>query len=348
MEMKFDLNNIISKMSKYLNIPSPSGYTDLAILECKKDFEKLGLKCQITNKGCLVATLLGKDDTNQITISAHMDTLGAMVKEIMPDGKIKYHKIGGGCWAAVEGENCNIITKNNGHIRGTVVFKYSSTHTYGQVLAASERTGNNMFIRIDEKVHCKQDVLDLGINVGDFVYMDTRFEYTKYGFIKTRYIDNKAAVAIILELARYFKENNIKPEYTTNFFISTYEEVGHGLSKAIPHNTKELVSIDVAPIGEGQTSTEYSTCIVAKDKLTVYDSYLRFKLTDIAEKNNINYNIDVFNSYGSDSSQAILWGEDLRFANIGPGIDTSHHYERTHIDAIENTIKLLGAYICTK
>ena len=343
--MRFNLDNTISVMKKYLDIPSPAGYTDIAVLECKKDFEALGLECKLTNKGALVATLLGEDNKNQITISAHMDTLGAMVKDITADGKIKYHKIGGGCWAAVEGENCNVITRKNGHIRGTVTFKYSSTHTYGQALAASERTGDNMLIRLDEKVNCKQDVLDLGINVGDFIYMDTRFEFTKSGFIKTRYIDNKAAVAIVLELARYFQENNIKPAHTTNFFISTYEEVGHGLSKAIPANTKELVSIDVAPAGDGQTSNEHSVCIVAKDKLTVYDSYLRFKLTDIAEENNVNHNIDVFNSYGSDASQAILWGEDFRFANVGPGIDTSHHYERTHIDAIENTLLLLGHYI---
>lgn len=346
--MNFNLENTVSKMKKYLDIPSPAGYTDMAVLECKKDFEELGLECRITNKGGLIATLKGIDDENQITISAHMDTLGAMVKEITSDGKLKYHKIGGGCFAAIEGENCNVITRKNGDIRGTVTFKYSSTHTYGQALAASERTADNMLIRLDEKVSCKEDVLDLGIRVGDFIYMDTRFEYTKSGFIKTRYIDNKAAVAIVLELARYFKENNIKPEHTTNFFISTYEEVGHGLSKAIPQKTKELVSIDVAPAGDGQTSNEYSVCIVAKDKLTVYDSYLRFKLEDIAQDSKINYNIDVFNSYGSDASQAILWGEDLRFANVGPGIDTSHHYERTHIEAIENTIELLANYMLTK
>lgn len=346
--MKFNLNNTISVMKKYLDIPSPSGYTDIAVLECKNDFEELGLECSITNKGGLIATLKGLDDENHITISAHMDTLGAMVKEITSDGRIKYHKIGGGCWAAVEGENCNVITRKKGTVRGTVTFKYASTHTYGQAFAASERNGDTMLIRLDEDVHCKQDVLDLGINVGDFIYMDTRFEHTKSGFIKTRYIDNKAAVAIVLELARYFKENNLTPAHTTNFYISTYEEVGHGLSKAIPAKTKELVSIDVAPAGDGQTSNEHSVCIVAKDKLTVYDSYLRFKLTDIAEENNINHNVDVFNSYGSDASQAILWGEDFRFANVGPGIDTSHHYERTHIDAIENTLKLLGAYMITK
>ncbi|MGL5347905.1 MAG: M42 family metallopeptidase [Peptostreptococcaceae bacterium] len=346
--MKFDLNNTINVMKKYLDIPSPAGYTDIAVLECQKDFESLGLECNITNKGALIARLPGEDNTNQITISAHMDTLGAMVKEITPDGKIKYHKIGGGCWAAVEGENCTVITRKNGEIRGTVTFKYSSTHTYGQVLAGSERTGDNMIIRLDEDVICKQDVLDLGINVGDFIYMDTRFEYTKSGFIKTRYIDNKAAVAIVLELARYFKENNIKPARTTNFFISTYEEVGHGPSKSIPCQTTEFVSIDVAPVGDGQTSSEHSVCITAKDKLTVYDSYLRFKLTDIAEENEVLHNIDVFNNYGSDASQAILWGEDFRFANVGPGIDTSHHYERTHIDAIDNTLKLLGYYILSK
>ncbi|MDU5022213.1 MAG: aminopeptidase, partial [Clostridiales bacterium] len=142
--MNFNIENTVSIMKKYLDIPSPAGYTDIAISECKKDFKKLGLDCKLTKKGGLIATLKGKDDENQITISAHMDTLGAMVKEITPDGKIKYHRIGGGCWDSVEGENCNIITRKNGHIRGTVTFKYASTHTYGQELAASERTGDTM------------------------------------------------------------------------------------------------------------------------------------------------------------------------------------------------------------
>lgn len=346
--MNLDINNVLRYMKKYLDIPSPGGYTDIAVLESKKDFEKLGLQTKLTNKGALIATLEGEDDENHITISAHMDTLGCMVKEIMSDGRLKYAKIGGGCWAAIEGENCNIITRKNGNIRGTVIYKYSSTHNYGVEKANAERNAENMMIRLDENVKSKQDVLDIGISVGDFIYLDTRFEVTDSGFVKTRYIDNKAAVGMVFELARYFKENNLKPKHTTHFFISNYEENGHGLSKAIPSKTKELVSIDIAPVGDGQTSDEHSVCIVAKDKQTVYDSYLRFKLTDIAEENDIRYNIDLFNSYGSDASQAIKWGEDLRFANVGPGTDTSHHYERTHIDAIENTLKLLEKYMLTK
>lgn len=345
--MNINTNNILEHLEKYLAIPSPGGYTDKAVLEAKKDFEELGLTTKVTNKGGLIATLLGEDDENHITISAHMDTLGAMVKEITADGKLKYHKISGGCWSAVEGENCTIITRKKGEVRGTSMFKYSSTHTYGQESANSERNFNNMEIRLDENVTSKQDVLDLGISVGDFIYFDTRLEITDSGFIKTRYIDNKAAVAILFELARYFKENNLKPKHTTHLYISNYEELGHGLSRAIPSKTKELVSIDIAPVGDGQTSNEHSVCITAKDKQTVYDSYLRFKLTDIAEENDINYNIDLFNNYGSDASQAIKWGEDLRFANIGPGTDASHHYERTHIDAIENTTKLILCYLLT-
>ena len=343
--MNVNIDNILKYLKKYLDIPSPGGYTDKAVLEAKKDFEKLGLTTKVTNKGGLIATMSGEDDENQIIISAHIDTLGAMVKEITADGRLKYHKIGGGCWSSIEGENCTVITRKNGNVRGTVMFKYASTHTYGQEKANSERSFDNMEIRLDEKVRSKQDVLDLGINVGDFIYLDTRLEVTDSGFVKTRYIDNKAAVAILFEVARYFKENNLKPKHTTHFYISNYEEVGHGLSKAIPPKTKELVSIDIAPVGEGQTSNEHSVCITAKDKQTVYDSYLRFKLTDLAEENNINYNIDLFNSYGSDASQAIRWGEDLRFANIAMGTEASHHYERTHIDAIENTAKLTICYM---
>ena len=343
--MNLNLTNTINLMKKYLDIPSPAGYTENAVLEIKKDFENLGLDTILTKKGTLIATLPGEDDSNQITISAHMDTLGAIVKEISSDGTLKYHKVGGGCWAAIEGENCTVITRKGKKIRGSVVFKYASTHIYGQTKAATERNEETMIIRLDEKVFTKQDVLDLGISVGDFVCLDHRFEATESGFIKSRYIDNKSAVAMVLEICRYFKENNLTPKHTTNFYISNYEEIGHGVSKCLPEKTKEFVAIDIAPTGPSQTSSEHGVTIVAKDNLSLYDFNLRNKLVDVAEDNNLDYAVDVFTFYGSDASEAIRGGEDVQIACVGPGTNNSHHYERTHIEAIENTLKLLINYM---
>ncbi|NMA86952.1 MAG: M42 family metallopeptidase, partial [Tissierellia bacterium] len=206
---------------------------------------------------------------------------------------------------------------------------------------------DNMLVRIDEKVHSKEDVLKLGINIGDFIVMDTRTEITESGFVKSRYLDNKLAVAIVLEICRYFKESSIIPKYTTHFFISNYEEVGHGISQ-VPSGTAEMIAIDVGIVGEGQESNEYSVSVAAKDRRSPYDFEFRNRLVDIAEENNIDYVVDLYNFYSSDATHAAQQGQDVNFASLGPAVDASHHYERTHIDSIINTTKLLINYLLSE
>lgn len=344
--MNIDMEYLLNMMKKYMDIPSPGGYTKIAIEEARLDFEKLGLKTVITKKGALIATLEGKNTEEEIIISAHMDTLGAMVKEIEADGKLKYKRIGGGCFGSIEGENCHIITESGREISGSVMPRTASTHIYGQEVANLSRNENNMIIRIDEKVETKKDVLNIGINVGDFIYMDTRTKITESGFVKSRYLDNKLAVAMVFEVCRYLKENKITPCCTTKFYISNYEEMGHGVSgNNISDKVKEMVAIDIAPVGKEQESSEYAVTIAAKDRKSVYDYELRRKLSGIAKENNIDYRVDVFNFYSSDATHVILQGGDFKFACIGPGVDSTHHYERTHFSAIENNVKLLVKYI---
>ena len=344
--MNVNMDYLLKVMKKYMEIPSPGGYTKKAIEEAEKDFKALGLETSITKKGALIATLKGKNTEEQVMISAHIDTLGAMVKEIQKDGRIKYKKIGGGCFSAIEAENCYVVNRKGEKFRGSVIPKMASTHIYGQELANCQRNENNILIRLDEKVGSKEDVLALGINVGDFVYMDTRTEITESGFVKSRYLDDKVAVAMLFEIARYFKDNNIMPEYTTHLYISNYEEMGHGVAvNSIPKNVGEMIAIDIAPVGEGQESSEYAVTIAAKDRKTVYDYELRSKLVNIAEENGIDYRVDVFNSYSSDATQLIQQGADFKFACVGPGVDATHHYERTHSLAIENNVKLLINYL---
>ena len=343
-ELSIDVQKILGSMKKYLDIPSPTGNTKEAILEIQKDLEELGLSTKMTNTGALIATLKGQNDNDHVLISAHMDTLGGMVKEITNDGKLRYTRVGGGSWSAVEGENCHIITRKGKKIRGSMIPKMASTHIYGQEKASVVRDQTNMFVRIDEIVKSKKDVLDLGIRVGDYIAMDTRTEITESGFVKSRYLDNKLAIGIVLEICRYFKENSLMPKHTTYFYISNYEEAGHGVS-FIPEKTKEMIAIDVGIVGEGQESNEFSVSIAAKDKKSPYDYEFRNKLVDIAEENNIDYVVDVYNFYSSDASQCMLQGKDAIFAALGPAVDASHHYERTHIRSIINTTNLLIKYL---
>lgn len=346
--MKIDLLYTVEMMKKYLDIPSPTGYTKIALDEAKKDFEKLGLSITYTKKGALIATMIGSNTNEEVTISAHIDTLGGMVKEILPDGKIKMVKVGGGLFNSIEGANCNIITRKGSFLRGSIVPIKGSTHIFGRdAISNIPRNEDTMIIRLDERICTKNDVLNLGINIGDFVDIDTNFEVSESGFIKSRYIDNKAAVAMVFEICRYFKENKIVPKYTTNFIISNYEEIGHGVS-FIPCKTKDFIAMDIAPVGQGQASSEYSVTIIAKDNKTVYDYDLRNSLINICEDYGVDYTVDIFKSYSSDSSQAISRGFDCACACIGPGVDSSHHYERTHISSLENTLKLLINYLQTE
>lgn len=342
--MNIDIKEILGNMKRYLDIPSPTGYTREVITEVQKDFKDLGLSTQLTKKGALIATINGHDDDEHVMITAHIDTLGGMVKEITNDGRLKYTRVGGGSWSSIEGENCYIITRKDKKIRGSIIPKMASTHIYGQEKANIARDQTNMFVRIDEIVKSKEDVLKLGINVGDYISIDTRTEITESGFVKSRYLDNKLAVAIVLEICRYFKENAIVPKHTTHFYISNYEETGHGVS-IIPEEVKEMIAIDVGIVGEGQESNEFSVSIAGKDSKTPYDYEFRNKLVNIAEENNIDYVVDVYNFYSSDASQCMLQGKDATFASLGPAVDASHHYERTHINSIINTTNLLIKYL---
>ena len=317
--------DMLTYLEKYMSIHSPGGYTHHALEICKKDFEEMGIETYYTKKGALIAVLPGEDTSRERVVSAHMDTLGGMVKEILPNGKIRFHKIGGGAYSAIEGENCTIITNDGVQVRGSIIPLKASTHIFGQDVVGSAKDEYSMVVRLDEEVTTKQDVEALGIQVGDFICMDTRLEVTEKGFIKSRYLDNKACVAIVLELCKRWQMDNIKPKYTTLFYISNYEEMGHGTSHVFSERVEEFVALDIGIVGEGQVSSEYKVSIAAKDARTVYDYSLRQQLTKVCQIYDINYAVDVYNKYSSDATQAIGAGADFKFACIGPGVELPLH-----------------------
>lgn len=345
--MDINIDYVTDILTKLLNIPSPSGNTDEAIKFVEDEFNSLGIKNYRTNKGALIGTILGKDNSKEITLSGHVDTLGGMVKEIKSNGRLKITQIGGYMANSIEGEYCTIEASNGKKYTGTILTTKASTHVHGDSAKSLERNMDNLEIRIDEKVENNNDVKDLGIYVGDYVFFDPRCVITPSGFIKSRHLDDKAGVASILGIAKYLVDHNIAPNYTTNFFISNYEEVGHGASAAIPKNTFEFIAIDMAAPGEGQTSDEFSVTICAKDSTGPYDLELKRQLVKLANENNLNYKVDIYPFYGSDGSATLRAGNDFRVGLIGPGVDASHSHERTHVDALKNTIKL-GIYYLTK
>lgn len=343
--MNISMDYVLEKLELLLKTPSPTGNTLKAIDFMEEEFKKLGLKTRLTTKGALIATIVGECTDKEVTLSGHVDTLGGMVKEIKNNGKLKISQLGGYVWNTIEGEHVTVETMTGNIFTGTIMTTKASSHVHGEETKSIERNKDTMEIRLDEKVSSKEDTEKLGISVGDFVSFDPRTIFTPNGYIKSRHLDDKAGVVALLGIAKYIVDNNIKPKFTTNFFISNYEEVGHGASAAIPEKTFEFIAVDMAAPGEGQTSDEFSVTICAKDSSGPYDYELRKRLTNMAIENNLNYKVDIYPFYGSDGSAALRSGYDFKVGLIGPGVDASHSFERTHKDAIENTIKLGIVYL---
>lgn len=328
-------------------IPSPSGFTQTALAHVASELERFAIPFRRTIKGALVAELAGGDPAlGRRTLSAHVDTLGAMVKEIKDDGRLKLERIGGYDWATIEGEYCTVhAAAGSREISGTILTTKASGHVHGSDLVELKRDETSIEVRLDEPVRDADATRELGIEVGDFVSFDPRTTVTPSGFIKSRHLDDKACVAILLGVAKALQEGGRAPAALTSLFISNYEEVGHGSSAGLPADTVELIAVDMAAVGKGQTSDEFATTVCVKDSSGPYDFALSRRLIDLARANGIDCRVDIYPNYASDVSQALRAGWDVRGGLVGPGVDASHSFERLHRASLEATARLLLAYL---
>lgn len=344
---QFKQEETLTLLQQLVETPSPSGYT-MAVMDLIEDqFMMMGVSYKKTNKGALIATIQGANDEKQRLLTAHTDTLGAMVKEVKSNGRLKLTTIGGFKWNAVEGEYCMIHTASGKTYSGTILMHQTTVHVY-QDAGTAERNAENIEVRIDEKVLNGQDVRDLGIEVGDFVSFDPHFERTDAGFIKSRHLDDKASTALVVQLIRSITEEKIQLPYTTHFYISNNEEIGFGGNSNIPLKTVEYIAVDMGAIGDGQSSDEYIVSICAKDASGPYHYALTQQLVQLAKEGQIDYQIDIYPYYASDTSAAIRAGYDVKHALFGPGIESSHAMERTHTDSLRATAELLYAYVTSQ
>ena len=339
-----DEKRTIQLLKKLVETPSPSGFTGQVMKLISEELSDIGVNYKKTNKGAIIATIVGKDDDRHRLLTAHTDTLGAMVKEIKSDGRLKLTMIGGFNWNAVEGEYCRIHTTDGKEYGGTILMHQTTVHVYKNA-GSAERSVENIEVRIDEKVLNAAETRALGIEVGDFISFDPRFEETASGFIKSRHLDDKASTALLLELVRSIVENAIELPNTTHFYISNNEEIGYGGNSNIPNETVEYIAVDMGAIGDGQTSDEYTVSVCAKDSSGPYHYELTRHLTSLCKKDEIPFKLDIYPYYGSDASAAIKAGFDVKHALFGPGIESSHAQERTHIDSLKATAQLLHAYV---
>ncbi|WP_404456409.1 M42 family metallopeptidase [Virgibacillus necropolis] len=338
------MNETKELVKQLVSIPSPSGNTKKVIQFVEEFLKELKVETTRNRKGGLIATLPGTNNKEHRMLTAHVDTLGAMVKEVKDNGRLRLDLIGGFGYNSVEGEYCEIHTSTGKIYTGTILMHQTSVHVYKDA-GTAKRNQENMEVRIDAQVENDKEIRALGIEVGDFVSFDPRVQITDNGFIKSRHLDDKASVAILLQLIKRLKEENATLPYTTHFLISNNEEIGYGGNSNIPEETIEYLAVDMGAIGDGQSTDEYTVSICVKDSSGPYHYGLRKHLVELAESNNIGYKLDIYPHYGSDASAAIAAGHDIIHGLIGPGIDSSHAFERTHVSSLDYTERLLYHYI---
>ncbi|MBQ9718507.1 MAG: M42 family metallopeptidase, partial [Clostridia bacterium] len=321
----------VEKTVELLAIDSPSGYTDAAAEWVRDAFAALGYDAKITAKGGVLVDLGGTDTEDGVFLEAHTDTLGAMVSEIKGSCRLKVTNLGGMRAENSEAENVRVHTRDGRVIEGTLQLCNASVHvnmSYGD----TKRTWNAMEVVLDEDVHSAADTRALGIEVGDIVAFDPRTIVTKTGYIKSRFLDDKLSVGILLGLAKYMADEKITPARRVYAHITVYEEVGHGGSASVPAGVTEAISVDMGCVGDGLTCTEKMVSICAKDSGGPYSYKVTGKLIDAAKKEGADYAVDIYPGYGSDVEATLRAGYDIRHGLIGAGVYASHGYERSHID----------------
>lgn len=340
-----DTNYLIDFLTGLLNTPSPTGFAHQAIAYTEQALTVFpSLKLSHTRKGALVAAWPGLKADAPRALTAHTDTLGAMVKEIRSDGRLKLTKLGSFAWNTVEGEGCTVFASKGGAVRGSILIAKASTHVYGNEVSELKRDDENMEVRLDARTAYADETEGLGIQVGDFVAFDPRVEVTS-GFVRSRHLDDKACVACIVTAVKALCDAGLQPTQTTTLLISNYEEVGHGAATGIPPEVTELLVVDMAAVGEGQTSDEFHATLCVKDSRGPYHHGLSQRLRQLADDHRIPYKVDIYPYYGSDGGAFWRAGGDAAVALIGPGVDASHNYERTHLEALVATTQWVVAYL---
>ena len=327
-----------------LAIDSPSGFTKEAAKWACDQFRHLGFQAEITAKGGVLVDLGGSDARDALLLEAHTDTLGCMVAQIKPDGRLKLTNLGGMNANNAETENVRVYTRTGKVYEGTCQLHDPSIHVNGSY-SDTKRSWDTVEIVLDEDVRSADDVRALGIEVGDIVCFDPRTRRTASGYLKSRFLDDKLSVGILLGFAKYLKDNGTIPARRVYAHITVYEEVGHGGCASVPEGVTEAISVDMGCVGDGLCCTERQVSICAKDSGGPYSYEVVGKLIDAAKKTGADYAVDVYPHYGSDVEATLHAGFDIRHGLIGAGVFASHGYERSHIDGVYNTLKVLCGYL---
>ena len=333
------LDYIGEQLKAFTSIPSPTGFTRAVTDYVMKTLEEMGFAPERSTKGNVLVCLGGEGEP--LVLASHVDTLGAMVRSIKDNGRLRPTTLGGHQWSTADGENCTVHTRDGRVYTGVVLNTEPSSHVADEKVETLEK---NMEILLDENVDTKDDVAGLGIQTGDIIAMDPRTVITKSGYIKSRFLDDKLSASVLLGLARAVAAGEVKLTRKVSLLFTVYEEVGHG-GAFVPADTCEMISVDMGCVGDDLGCTERMVSICAKDSGGPYNYELVGALVDTAKRLSLDYAIDVYPHYGSDVEATLRAGYDIRHGLIGPGVYASHNYERSHMDGVRNTYELLRAYV---
>ena len=335
----------VEQTCELLKIDSPSGFTGGAVRYVKDEFEALGFSATVTEKGGVLVDLGGDDSAlGGLLLEAHTDTLGGMIAELKGNGRLRITNLGGMRAENAECENVRVYTRDGNIYEGTLQLINPSVHVNGQY-ADTKRTWDSTEIVLDEDVSSVEDLKNLGLEVGDIVAFDPRTRVTDSGYIKSRFLDDKLSVGILLGFAKYLKDNSVKLPRHTYVHVTVYEEVGHGGAASVPAGVTEAISVDMGCVGQGLNCTERQVSICAKDSHGPYNYDVVGRLIEAAKAEGADYAVDVYPYYGSDVEATLSAGYDIRHGLIGAGVYASHGYERSHKDGVKNTLLVLKGYL---
>lgn len=339
-----DLKYLQKVLLEMLAIPSPTGFTDTIVRYVAERLEELGIPFELTRRGTIRATLKGKQNSPDRAVSAHLDTIGASVREVKDNGRLALAAVG--CWSSrfAEGSRVSVFT-DTGVIRGSVLPLMASGHAFNTAVDEMPISWDHIELRLDAYCTTRADCESLGIGIGDFVAFDPLPEFTESGHISARHLDDKAGVAALLAALKSIVESGAEPLIDCHPLFTITEETGTGAAGVLPWDVSEFVGIDIAPVAPGQHSSEHAVSVAMQDSGGPYDYHLSRHLLRLGVENELPVRRDLFRYYYSDAHSAVTSGHDIRTALLAFGCDATHGYERTHIDSLAALIKLLGAYI---
>jgi len=342
--LHIDLDYLADTLEELLSIPSPTSYTDNIVRRCGQELDRLGVPFEVTRRGAIRAVLRGKKRRPARAVAAHLDTLGAQVKQVKDNGRLAVVPIGH--WSArfAEGARCTIFTEQ-GSYRGTILPLKASGHTYGDEVDEQPCGWAHVEVRVDARSSSADEASKLGIDVGDIISIDPQPEFLENGFICSRHLDDKAGVAVMLAALHALIPVQNKLPVDVYFLFTIEEEVGVGASNILTEDVASLIAVDNGTSAPGQNSAEFGVTIAMADHNGPFDYHLTRQLAKLCVDNEIFHQRDVFRHYRSDVASAVEAGHDVRTALICFGVDASHGWERIHIHALRSLAELITAYV---